>query len=202
MSAAALERRIAMEGFVAKHVHDYQSGKISRRRLIDILTLAATTAGAERAAGAEQTGLDVALVNHVSYTCPDFRKAADWYSKVFNLDQVGATDHDVALPFGKKGEKPYGVTANDVPLSHLIIRTRDLNAPAGAGQEPRRKSRALVDHIGYTVADFDRDRARAELISMGVKNVRDGGLYSLHMVDPFGYDVQISGLANNALTDG
>jgi hypothetical protein len=36
---------------------------------------------------------------------------------------------------------------------------------------------------------------------MGVKNVRDGGLYSLHMDDPFGYDVQIGGLANNALTD-
>ena len=33
-------------------------------------------------------------------------------------------------------------------------------------------------------------------------HVRDGGLYSLHMTDPFGYDVQISGLANNALTDG
>jgi hypothetical protein len=25
---------------------------------------------------------------------------------------------------------------------------------------------------------------------------------SLHMLDPFGYDVQISGFANNALTDG
>ena len=34
------------------------------------------------------------------------------------------------------------------------------------------------------------------------KNVPDGGLYSLHMLDPFGYDVQISGFANNALTDG
>ena len=35
-----------------------------------------------------------------------------------------------------------------------------------------------------------------------VKNVRDGGLYSLHMDDLFGYDVQISGFENNALTDG
>ena len=43
---------------------------------------------------------------------------------------------------------------------------------------------------------------KAELASMGVKNVRDGGLYSVHMLDPFGYDVQISGVANNALTDG
>jgi len=39
------------------------------------------------------------------------------------------------------------------------------------------------------------------LKAMGVANVRDGGAYSLHMTDPFGYDVQISGLANNALTD-
>ena len=37
---------------------------------------------------------------------------------------------------------------------------------------------------------------------MGVKNVRDGGLYSLHMDDAMGYDVQISGFANNAFTDG
>jgi len=58
-----------MEGFVAKHVHDYQNGKISRRRLIEILTLAATMAYAGKSAGAaEQPGLDAALVNHVSYT--------------------------------------------------------------------------------------------------------------------------------------
>jgi catechol 2,3-dioxygenase-like lactoylglutathione lyase family enzyme len=192
-----------MEGFIAAKLDDFAQGKISRRKLIETLTLAVTAfCTTEDAGAASDPALKVALVNHVSYTCPNFKEAADWYSKVFNLDQVGATANDVALPFGKKGEKPYGVTANDVPLSHLIIRTRDVNAPAGAGQEPRRKSRALVDHIGYTVADFDRDKARAELTSMGVKNVRDGGLYSLHMVDPFGYDVQISGFANNALTDG
>ena len=59
-----------------------------------------------------------------------------------------------------------------------------------------------VDHVAYTVADFNREKAKAELIAMGVKNVRDGGLYSLHLDDPFGYDVQISGFENNALTDG
>jgi hypothetical protein len=118
------------------------------------------------------------------------------------MDQVGATKIDVALPFGKKGEKPFGVTANDVPLSSLIIRSRDLNAPPQGGGAPRRKSRALIEHMGYTVADFDRERAKAELKSLGVENVRDGGLYSLHMTDAYGYDVQISGVANNALTDG
>jgi len=30
---------------------------------------------------------------------------------VFNLEQVGPTARDVALPFGKKGEQPYGVSS-------------------------------------------------------------------------------------------
>jgi membrane protease subunit (stomatin/prohibitin family) len=42
---------------------------------------------------------------------------------------------------------------------------------------------------------------RDQLKALGVANVRDGGAYSLHMTDPFDYDVQISGLANSALTD-
>jgi catechol 2,3-dioxygenase-like lactoylglutathione lyase family enzyme len=188
-----------MEAFVAKHVDDYQNGKISRRRLIEILTLAATTAYAgKQARGAEQSGLEAALVNHVSYTCPDFRRAADWYSMLFNLDQVGATARDVALPFGKKSEKPYGVSADDVPLTHMICRTRPPDAPAG-NAPARRKAKAVIDHICFTVADFDRERARAQLEAMGVKNVRDGGPFSIYVNDPFGYEVQIAGLSVTAI---
>jgi catechol 2,3-dioxygenase-like lactoylglutathione lyase family enzyme len=187
-----------MEGFVAKHVHDYQNGKINRRRLIEILTLAATTAFAEKSAAAEPSGIEAALVNHVSYTCPDFRKAADWYSMVFNLDQVGATASDVALPFGKKGEKPYGVTADDVPLTHIICRTRPPDASAANGP-PRRKANAVIDHIAFTVADFEPERAKAQLTAMGAKNVRDGGPFSVYVDDPFGYEVQIGGLGVTAI---
>ena len=179
-----------MEGFVAKQVHDYQSGKISRRGLIEILTLAATTAFAEKSAAAEPSGIEAALVNHVSYTCPDFRKAADWYSMVFNLDQVGATARDVALPFGKKGEKPFGVSADDVPLTHIICRTRSADAAAGNGP-PRRRAKAVVDHIAITVADFDRERAKAQLTALGVENVRDGGPFSVYVDDPFGNRIEL-----------
>ena len=138
-----------MEGFVAHKLNEYATGKLSRRGLIETLTLAATTAYAGDAKAAEQSGLKMALINHISYNCPDFRQAADWYSKAFNLDPVGATDHDVALPFGKKGDLPYGVTATDVPLTHLIIRTRDLNAPAANGAtrpKPRGGDRPRLLH--------------------------------------------------------
>jgi catechol 2,3-dioxygenase-like lactoylglutathione lyase family enzyme len=190
-----------MEGFAAHKLNEFENGKISRRRLIETLTLAATTAYAADSANAASPR-DVSLVNHISYTCPDFHKAADWYSMVFNLDQVGTTARDTALPFGKKGDKPYNVTANDVPLTHLIMRSRPLDTPAPGSNAPPPPSQALIDHLAYTVADFKRDEAKARLIAMGVKNVREGGKYSLHMEDAMGYDVQISGLENNALTDG
>jgi catechol 2,3-dioxygenase-like lactoylglutathione lyase family enzyme len=187
-----------MEGFVAKHVDDYQHGKINRRRLIEILTLAATATAGKNANAAEPSALDVALVNHVSYTCPDYRRAADWYSKVFNLDQVGATNRDVALPFGKKGEKPLGITANDVPLTHIICRTRP-QQETGTRASTRPKSNAVIDHLALTVADFDRERAKAELTALGVKNVRDGGPYSVYVDDPFGYEIQITGIGVTAV---
>ncbi len=193
-----------MEGFVAQKLNEFETGRISRRKLIDTLTLAATTLFAADSAKAQaDTTLKAQLINHISYTCPNFREAADWYSKVFNLDQVGPTNRDVALPFGKKGEQPYNVTAKDVPLTHLIIRTRSA-APAApkAGERPRPAPQAVIDHISYTIADFNRDRAKADLAAMGVKNLREAGRYSLHFDDPFGYDVQVSGLEANALTDG
>ena len=190
-----------MEGFVATKLDEFDRGKISRRRLIETLTLAATTVYATgRATAAESPPLKVALVNHISYSCPNFRQAGDWYSKVFNLDQVGLKDTEVTLPFGKMGELPYNVTAKDVPVTFIIARS--INRPQNPNTAGRPKPEAVIEHIGYTVADFNRERAKAELIAMGVKNVRDGGLYSLHLDDPFGYDVQISGLENNALTDG
>jgi hypothetical protein len=193
-----------MEGFAAQKLNEFGTGKISRRKLIESLTLAATTLCAADGAKAQaDTTLKAQLVNHISYTCPNFRQAADWYSMVFNLDQVGAAKRDVALPFGKKGEQPYGVTATDVPLTHLIPRTPDPNAaPPAGGARPKPASQAVIDHFALTVADFNRDRAKAEFLALGVKNVRDGGPRSLHMDDVFGYDVQICGLENNALTDG
>src|SRR5580704_17814031 len=107
-----------MEAFVANKLAEFETGKISRRKLIETLTLAATAgaAGGAKAQSPDPT-LKAQLINHFSYTCPDFRVAADWYSKILNLDQVGATNRGVVLPFGKKGEKPYGVTADDVPLT-------------------------------------------------------------------------------------
>ena len=193
-----------MEGLVATKLEEFEQGKISRRRLIETLTLAAaaTATASTGASAAQAAGPKAALVNHISYTCPNFKQAADWYSKVFNLDQVGLKDTELTLPFGKMGEQPYNVTAKDVPLTFLLARTRSLNSVPAGGTAPRPTPSCVIDHIALTIADFNRDRAKVELTALGVQGVRDGGAYSLHMTDPFGYDVQVSGLENNAISDG
>jgi hypothetical protein len=194
-----------MEGLVAATLNDFETGKISRRKLIELLTLAATTASAAGAAKAQNPDptLKAQLINHFSYTCPDYRVAAEWYAKLLNLEPSGMTDREAVLPLGRKGENPYGVTANDVPLTHLIFRTRDANGPPPRSG-PRREApaRAVIDHICFTVAGFNRDQAKGTLAALGVKNIRPLTSNSIHMDDPFGYDVQLSGLDETAFTSG
>jgi catechol 2,3-dioxygenase-like lactoylglutathione lyase family enzyme len=191
-----------MLGFVAQKLTEFETGKISRRRLIETLTLAATTAAADSAKAQADPTLKAQLLNHISYTCSDYRQAADWYSKVLNLDQIGSNGHDVAMPFGKQGDKPYGVTATDVPLTHLIVRTPDLReGPPTGGERKRPQQQAAIETISFVVADFNRERARAELTALGVKNVRDAGPRSLQMEDAMGYPIQLCGLENTALID-
>ena len=197
-----------MQAFVATKLDDYTKGKISRRQLLESLTVAAAATaatGGAQAAPAPNRALKAALVNHISYQCPDLRRVADWYSRVFNMEQVTypSEPSQIGMPFGRRNQKPLGVTADDVPTSYIVVRTRNPQGTAAdKGALARPPSRAVIEHVAYTVADFDRDRAAAQLRALGVQDIRNGGLYSLHMSDPFGFDIQLSGVANNALTDG
>ena len=57
----------------------------------------------------------------------------------------------------------------------------------------------MIDHIAFTVADFDPERAKAQLTAMGVQNVRNGGPFSVYVNDPFGYEIQITGIGVTAI---
>jgi catechol 2,3-dioxygenase-like lactoylglutathione lyase family enzyme len=138
--------------------------------------------------------LKVAAVNHISYSCPDVRRAADWYSMIFNLEQRDASQSQVTLGFGPKGEPAFGVTDRDVPMTHLVIRK-----PSGADGQSRSPRKALVNHIAYTIADFDKEAVRAELKRLGYPKPLQDGEHSFHIVDPSGFDVQISGIQMTAL---
>ena len=51
----------------------------------------------------------------------------------------------------------------------------------------------MVDHVCYTIADWDEQKVRGALKA---KSLEVGGREgSLHVFDPFGYDVQIASAA-------
>ncbi|PYR26003.1 MAG: hypothetical protein DMF92_19355, partial [Acidobacteria bacterium] len=72
----------SMERFVANLVKDFETGKVDRRQFCETLALAATVyaAGASAASAAPARGFTMLGINHISYNCPDYAKARDWYT--------------------------------------------------------------------------------------------------------------------------
>src|SRR5258706_7031646 len=90
-----------MDGFIHSVLNEFEKGKMSRRKLIESLTLAAMTAYvADGVAGSEllaapvtarpdRAHLNAILVNHISYTCPDYRKTRDFYADLMGMHVSG-----------------------------------------------------------------------------------------------------------------
>src|SRR6516164_2863072 len=71
-----------MERFISRVLKDFEDGKMSRRQLIQTIAVAAAVygAGEEAANAAPSDGFKTIAVNHISYSCPDYTKARDFYS--------------------------------------------------------------------------------------------------------------------------
>jgi hypothetical protein len=75
--------------------------------------------------------------------------------------------------------------------SFLAVRNAGIVANGSAGAKP--DAQAVIDHICYTIPNWDEVRVRATLKAKGLDVTgRDG---SLHLYDAFDYDVQIGSAA-------
>jgi catechol 2,3-dioxygenase-like lactoylglutathione lyase family enzyme len=159
-----------MENIIGKLLQDYEHGRMTRRQLIQTLTLGATAAasvGAVEAAPANAT-----YINHVSMQVADYRKTRDFY--------VGL--------FGMKVTNDDGKSECSLTCGSTIIIARNASGRPGA--------KVGVDHLAYTLANWDTDKTvrpavEAELKRRGL-NIRatEGGF---HVPDPDGFDVQMGG---------
>ena len=165
-----------MEHIIAKLLQDFEQGKVTRRQLIQSLTLAATSASALSAAPAAAPVAAVpeggyvakaTAFNHVSYHVSDYKKCRDFYAGLFGMTVSGDTGTECRLSFG-----------NNI----LIVRNRT--------PHPQ------VDHIAYTIANWDADKTvrpkvEAELKRRGLKirTAEEG----FHVEDPEGFIVQMGG---------
>ena len=174
-----------MERFIADLVQGLDSGKIDRREFCQAVALAAVVHGAGGAAQAQAArGFKIIGINHISYSCPDYAKARDWYESVLNMKSASGRDE------GRRANLMFGPEQGKGG-SFLVTRSPSNIANGSAGVKPG--AQAAIDHICYTVANWDEARVRATLKAKGLDVTgRDG---SLHVYDPFNYDVQIASAA-------
>lgn len=174
-----------MERFIADLVQNLDSGRIDRREFCQAVALAAAVYGAGDAAQAQaQRGFKVIGINHMSYTCPDYTRARDWYASVLNMKGESTRDD------GKRANMMFGPEQGKGG-SFLVARNPGVVASGSAGVKPG--AQAVIDHVCYTVPNWDEARVRATLKAKGLDVTgRDG---SLHVYDVFDYDVQLASAA-------
>jgi catechol 2,3-dioxygenase-like lactoylglutathione lyase family enzyme len=158
-----------MEHLIGKLLHDFEQGRMDRRQLIRSIAAAAAVVAAP--AAAEGKGFQAVAVNHISYVAADYAKTRDFYADLLGMK----ISHDD----GKQCYMSFGET-------FLLPR----NARTGGKQPPQ--APPLVNHIAYTIDNWDKKQVEEELTRRGLKPRPDTD-DSFHVKDPDGYDLQISG---------
>ncbi len=135
-----------MEHIMAKLLQDFEQGKMNRRQLIQSLALAATAAvaSAAPAAAADTKVAQAVYINHVSYQVADYAKTRDFYADLFGM-KVSRDD-------GKQCRLSVG--------DSLIIARNASSRPSDT---------ALVDHIAYTIANWDTDKKVRDAVGAELK---------------------------------
>src|SRR5262245_24091162 len=128
-----------MERFIADLVRNFESGRINRRQFCEAVTLAAIVYAAGDAAKAQPArGLKMLGINHVSYSCADYRKVRDFYVNHLGMQSVPDKDNGsrANLMFGPEPGK-----------GGQFLVARNARAPAN----PRPTAAGLIDNVCYTI---------------------------------------------------
>jgi catechol 2,3-dioxygenase-like lactoylglutathione lyase family enzyme len=171
-----------MEHLIARLLKDFERGAMNRRQLIQSLALAATAVsavGSAVAEAAEGKGFKTLAVNHISYQVKDYRVARDFYADLMGMKVLA-----------DNGTSECHMTFGD---SFLIPR----NFPVKTAESSEAKAMGRVDHIAYTIANWNKNEVEAELKRRGLAPRADTE-NSFHITDPDGFDLQISGIEMKA----
>lgn len=184
-----------MEAIVARLLSAFEHGKLDRRQLIQSIALAATgahvLASAEPAAAATvpagSAGFKTAGLDHISYAVSDYKRSRDFYADLMGWEVQN--DNGTSQATLKTG--PHGT---------IIIRNarNPVNIPGGEGRPP---ITAVINHVSWAIEPFDTNAVKAELERRKLNPRRDQGggqgrFDSYHVLDPDGWDLQISNTPN------
>jgi glyoxylase I family protein len=152
-----------MESIISDLVSRFEKGALSRRELVQGLTLLAASA---TGATAQQTNIDfkTADIDHVSIQVADLQRSVDFYQKMFGFSVVSQ-------------DQPLGIVR--LGMTRTLV---SLNRQSPAG---------IVDHFSIGVPHFTKEAAARYLTEHGAVPL-DDPYAGLHVKDPDGINVQIS----------
>ena len=151
-----------METMITDLVQRFERGGLTRRQLIQGLSLL-MAAGGVRQVAAQGGGLKATGVDHVSVLVSDMQRSANFYQSLFGVAPVSE-------------DKPNRILRLGVTRTLVSLRQE---SPAG-----------LVDHFALSVENFNREAVTEELQRRGLtpqQNIQFG----FHIKDPDGAVVQI-----------
>jgi catechol 2,3-dioxygenase-like lactoylglutathione lyase family enzyme len=152
-----------METIIADLVKRFEVGGLTRRQLIQGLSVLMATSTSSVAGTAQTGGLRGTGIDHVSVLVNDVQRSATFYQAVFGMTPLSEDKPNQILRLGMK--------KTIVSLRH--------EGPAG-----------VVDHFAIAVENFNRDTVTQQLAPHGLtpqQNVQFG----FHIKDPDGVVVQI-----------
>ncbi len=180
-----------METTISQLLDAFEQGKLDRRQLIRSLAIAATGAQAllpdasVRAAtpAPRAATFRTASLDHISYAVADYGRSRDFYADLMGWEVISDSgENQATLRIGDVGE--------------MIVR----NSRRPMSQPPREPGgpplTGIINHIAWRIEDFDTNAVREELERRGLNPRRDQGgdpdYDSYHVLDPDGWDLQIS----------
>ena len=207
-----------MEGVVAGLLQQFESGRLTRRQLVQSLALMA--AGSPVASAVAQSVASTApprtsvpwktvWLDHISFQCADYKRSVEFYTDLMGWTVMHDTGNQATVDINGIGGiiirnrrrpdagQPAGAAGAQPPARPDSTAS---SAPAG-GQGQRPPITAVIDHISWGIEPWDTETVRQELLKRGLTPREDTGnrgtmetspFKSFHVRDPDGWDLQIS----------
>ena len=152
-----------METIIADLVQRFERGGLTRRQLIQGLSLLVAAGEASSAHATQSGSLQGTGIDHVSVLVRDLARSATFYQQVFGMTSLSEDKANRILRLGAK---------------RTIVSLRQ-ESPAG-----------VVDHFAIGVEGFNRDAVTRALEQHGL-TPQENIQFGFHIRDPDGVHVQI-----------
>src|SRR5687767_13756909 len=169
-----------MESVIGRLLSDFESGKLTRRQLVQTLALVAV--GSPVASALTQSAAQnpqpaaapwkTVWLDHISYAVSDHKRSADFYAGLMGWEIRRQNETQTNLNINGLGDiiirnsrRPGTGNAASQPPGAAAPTPPDSSRAAGGEQRrPRPPLTGVINHISWGVQPWDTDAVKAELV--------------------------------------